>query len=166
MTPPHPVVAARWLWIGSALLGAVRFVLQLADRQVLVAEMRKAQPQLSQDALDGAVSGGVLFGVLLAGALVTLYTVLATRMAQGRNWARVALTVLGGASVLFGLARLVAVVSGTAATVNLVISPVDLAFIVVTTLLDATALTLMFLPVARTFFNIATQGDRRMTIRS
>jgi hypothetical protein len=152
MTPPKPVDIARWLWIGSAVLGTVRFLVQLADREMLTEEVRRQQPNLGQDQVDAAVTGGIFFGFLLASLLVLVYTVLANRMAGGRNWARVVLTVLGGAGVFFGAVRVLAVGSGVAAAFGFLINPVDLAFGVVTMIIDAVAIVLMHLPSVRPYF--------------
>jgi hypothetical protein len=122
----------------------VRFVAQLFDRETLVSEARRQNPALGQDQIDAGVNGGILFGLLIAVVILVAYTRLANAMARGRNWARVALTVLGAASVAFGLFRLVAWGSGAAAAVGVEMTPVDLGVTVVTTVLDASAVVLMY----------------------
>lgn len=144
--PPKWVDLSRWLWITSALVGTARFLVELADRERLIDELRRQQPGLGQDELDAAATGGVMFGVLLGALMVVVYALLANRMAGGRNWARVVLTVLGGAAIFFGVFRLIAVASGAAAAFGLVIGPVEVLFGIATMLLDAVALTLMYLP--------------------
>jgi hypothetical protein len=146
VTAPVPklVDVARWLWITSACVGVVRFVAQLFDRDMLIAEARRQNPALGQDQIDGAVNGGIMFGLLIAVTILVAYTRLANTMARGRNWARIVLTVLGAASVAFGLFRLVAWASGLAGRLGVVMSPVDLAVIFVTTALEATAIVLMY----------------------
>lgn len=146
VTPPVPklIDVARWLWIASACLGMLRFLEQLLDREMLVAEVRRQNPSMRQDEIDAGVNGGVLFGLLLALLLVVAYTRLANAMARGRNWARIVLTVLGGASVAFGLFRLVAWAGGIAARLGVEMRPVDLAVTAVTTVLDASAIVLMY----------------------
>ncbi|GAA3638871.1 hypothetical protein C8D88_101208 [Lentzea atacamensis] len=141
---PKLINVARWLWIASAGIGVVRFVAQLFDRETLIAEARRQNPALGQDQIDAGVNGGILFGLLIATAIVLAYTRLANTMARGRNWARIVLTVLGAASVAFGLFRLVASGSGIAADLGVAMQPVDLAVTVVTTALDATAIVLMY----------------------
>ncbi|MFI9007089.1 hypothetical protein ACIGNX_07665 [Actinosynnema sp. NPDC053489] len=142
--PPRPVDLARWLFILSAVIGLARFVVQLADRGMLIRELRDRQPTLSQDELDAAATGGIVFGLLVGAGLVLVYVVLANRMAAGRNWARVVLTVLACGGIFLGVVRLVAAVSGFAAAFGLVVSGVDLAFGVVTMVVDATAVVLMY----------------------
>ena len=65
-------------------------------------------------------------------------------MARGRNWARIVLTVLGAASVAFGLFRLAVFGSGIAADFGVAMRPVDLGVTAVTTVMDATAIVLMY----------------------
>lgn len=148
VTPAAPVPklidVARWLWIASACVGMLRFLAELFDRESLVAQARRQNPALGQDQIDAGVNGGVLFGLLIVMAILLAYTRLANTMARGRNWARIVLTVLGGASVAFGLFRLGAWGSGVAAGLGVQMRPVDLAVTVVTTALDATAIVLMY----------------------
>lgn len=141
---PKLIDVARWLWIASACIGMVRFLAQLFDRETLIAEARRQNPALGQDQIDAGVNGGILFGLLIATAILLAYTRLANTMARGRNWARIVLTVLGAASVAFGLFRLVAFASGVAARLGVAMQPVDLVVTVVTTVLDASAIVLMY----------------------
>ena len=143
-TPPKLIDIARWLFILSAAVGVVRFMVQLADREMLIRELRVQQPNLSQDDLDAAATGGIVFGLLIAVGLILVYTLLANRMAGGRNWARVVLTIIAGGGIFLGVVRLVAVLSGFAAAFGLAVSGVDLVFGVVTMLIDATAVALMY----------------------
>lgn len=142
--PPKLIDLARWLFILSAAIGMVRFVVQLADREMLIRELRGQQPTLSQDELDAAATGGIVFGLVLGVGLVLVYTLLANRMAGGRNWARVVLTVIAVGGIFLGVVRLVAAASGFAAAFGLAVSGVDLAFGVVTMLIDAVAVALMY----------------------
>lgn len=145
VTPvPRLVDAARWLWIASACIGMVRFLAQLFDREMLVSEARRQNPALGQDQIDAGVNGGILFGLLIATAVLLAYTRLANAMARGRNWARIVLTVLGAASVAFGLLRLVAWGSGAAASLGVEMRPVDLGVTFLTTVLEASAIVLMY----------------------
>ncbi|ONI82471.1 hypothetical protein ALI22I_41105 [Saccharothrix sp. ALI-22-I] len=151
-TPPKLIDIARWLFIASAVIGMGRFLVQLSDREMLIDQLRTQQPALGQDELDAAATGGIMFGLLLAAGLVLVYTLLANRMASGRNWARIVLTVLAGVGIFFGLVRLIAVGSGFAAAFGLVVSPVDLAFGGVTMIIDAVAVVLMYLPSVSGYF--------------
>ncbi|MDX8037524.1 hypothetical protein SK803_45635 [Lentzea sp. BCCO 10_0856] len=142
--PPKLINVARWLWIASAGVGMARFLAQLFDRETLVSEARRQNPALGQDQIDAGVNGGILFGLLIATVILVAYMRLANAMARGRNWARIVLTVLGAASVAFGLFRLIAWGSGIAADFGVTMQPVDLGATVVTTVLDASAIVLMF----------------------
>jgi hypothetical protein len=141
---PKLVNLSRWLWIASASIGMIRFVAELFDRELLIAQARRQNPALSQDQIDATVNSGILFGLLIAVLLVVAYTRLANAMARGRNWARIVLTVLGAASVAFGLFRLVAWGSGVAADLGVVMRPLDLVLVFVTAVLDTTAIVLMY----------------------
>jgi hypothetical protein len=156
---PRLVDVARWLWIASACVGMLRFAAQLFDREMLVAEARRQNPELGQDQIDAGVNGGVLFGLVIALAVLVAYTRLANAMARGRNWARIVLTVLGGASVAFGLFRLVAWGSGVAESLDVEMRPVDLAVTFVTTVLDASAIVLMHRASAHFRKRVAVDSD-------
>ncbi|NUT50174.1 MAG: hypothetical protein HOV94_23110 [Saccharothrix sp.] len=159
--PPRPVDLARWLFILSAVVGAIRFLVQLSDRPMLIGELRRLQPTLGQDELDAAATGGIVFGLIIGVGMVLVYVLLANRMAAGRNWARVVLTVLASAGVFLGLLRLVSAVSGFSAASGLPVSGVDLAFGVVTMALDLTAVVLVFQGSAAGHFRPRPIGSRR-----
>ncbi|GHH37150.1 hypothetical protein [Lentzea cavernae] len=160
---PKLIDVARWLWIASACVGMLRFVAQLFDREMLVSEARRQNPAMSQDQIDAGVNGGVLFGLVIAVAVLVAYTRLANTMARGRNWARIVLTVLGGASVAFGLFRLGAWGSGAAASLGVEMQPVDLAVTAVTTVLDASAIVLMYRVSAHFAKRVAVDTDSPRT---
>ena len=161
--PPKLVDLARWLWIGSAALGSLGFLLEVTSGDLLLTELRKAQPDLGQSELDGAMSAAVLFSVLACGLLVLVHAMIANRMARGRNWARIVLTVLGGGGILLGLMRLLLVVTGVAATFDASISPVNLAFSLVTMAVDATVIVLMFQPSVAGHFRGMAVGQQSTT---
>ncbi|MFD5824261.1 hypothetical protein [Lentzea sp. NPDC060358] len=144
VAPPRPIDVARWLWIASAGIGMLRFVAQLFDRELLVSEARRQNPGLGQDQVDAGVNGGILFGLLIALVVLVAYTRLANAMARGRNRARIALTVLGAASVAFGLFRVAAWGSGVAASAGVEMTAADLGVTVVTAVLDTSAIVLMY----------------------
>ncbi|MEU6150692.1 hypothetical protein ABZ816_11890 [Actinosynnema sp. NPDC047251] len=155
-TPPKLVDLARWLWIGSALVGLGRFLFQLADRGMLIDMLREDQQRngvtMSQDEVDAAVSGGILMGLLMGALLVLVYAVLANRVAGGRNWARIVLTVFGAVGIVVGVTRLILVASGLAAAMKLQVATPDLVFGTITMVLDAAAIVLMYLPSVSGYF--------------
>ncbi|PRW63865.1 hypothetical protein [Actinopolyspora mortivallis] len=93
---PRSVWLARWLWLAATAVGFVRSVIQLSDRRTLTEQVRQLEPELAQHEVDAAVNGGIMFSLLVSIAVAVLYVFLATRTAQGRNWARVIILVLCG----------------------------------------------------------------------
>lgn len=158
--PPKVVDLARWLWIVSALLGLTQVLVDLADRETLVNEIRKREPGMSQDDVDTAVQAGMLFTLLVAGLIVLLYVKAANRMAWGRNWARVVLTLVGLASIAYGLLQLSAHASGVAASFGVRLNPVDASLTIAGMGVDGTAIVLMFLPAAAAHFRTRVPVDR------
>jgi hypothetical protein len=156
VTAPRSVQLARWLWIGSTLVGLARSLVKLGDRATLLSELRKMQPELSQQELDTATSSGILFSIVFSLAIVAIFVLLANRMAQGRNWARVVMTVIGGLSVVgTTLSLIVVALLGPSLTTQLAgvpIGAVDLMFGVVVIALDASTLVLMFRPDSNRYF--------------
>ncbi|GGM69793.1 hypothetical protein GCM10012275_45410 [Longimycelium tulufanense] len=160
--PPRAVRLSRTLWITGAVLGAAGSVQQLADRGRLLEELRRSKPDLTQEQLDSAATGGVLFGLLFTLGLLAVYIMLANRMVRGANWARVTLAVIGGLSVLFGMIGLVGIFSGLAASLGLHVGALDVVISVLVLGLDAAALTAMFLPPANAWFtHLACHRNRR-----
>lgn len=94
--PPQPLLIARWLWIGTTLVGAVHSFVQLFDREALIGQLQGLGQNLSQEELDTAANGEVMFAILLSALTIGCYLLLSNRMLEGRNWARVVLTILGG----------------------------------------------------------------------
>ncbi|HEX6346441.1 hypothetical protein [Umezawaea sp.] len=161
--PPKLVDLARWLWIGSAVLGSVAFLLELTSSDLLLDELRKAQPDLGQSELDGAMSAAVMFSLLACGVLVLIHATIANRMARGRNWARILITVFGAGGIIIGLMRLLVVVSGLASAFEQTVSPVNLAFSLVTMAMDAAVLVLVFQPSVAGHFRSAPVGQQTTT---
>jgi hypothetical protein len=160
VAPPKIVDVARGLWIASALLGLTQVLIDLSDREMLVAEIRRQDSKLSQDDVDAAVQAGMLFTLLFAALFVLVYTKLANRMAWGRNWARVVLTIIGAGSVLFGLLQVGAHTSGLASALNISAKPLDLSLTAVGMGLDSTAIVLMYVPAAAAHFKRRVSVDR------
>lgn len=156
--PPLPRVLniARWLWIAAALIGVVRVYVQLSDRRQLSTELRSALPDVSQTQLDEEINGLIAFNLLYVLALLALYVSLTTRMTQGRNWARVVLTVFGGFGAFGTLGSLLLMSQlGQAELMRLTqvrLEPSDLVFGVLVTAVEVAALVLMFLPASNRFF--------------
>jgi hypothetical protein len=150
--PPRLVNLSRWLWIGSAALSAVRTGIQLTDRTELINQIKQTSPGLSQDDLDAAASGSVLFMLFVSLLVLAGYSLLANRMAGGRNWARIVLTVVGGLGLAIGAIGMAGVASGLATALGLSVRPLDVSLSAVGLLVDAAALTLMWLPASTPHF--------------
>lgn len=161
--PPKLIDLARWLWIGSAMLGSLGFLLEVTSGDLLLTELRRAQPDLGQDEIDGALSAAVLFSLLACSLLVLVHAMIANRMARGRNWARIVLTVLGGGGILISLMRLLLIVTGVASAFGVGVSPVNLAFSLVTMVIDGTVLVLMFQPSVAGHFRGNAVGQQSTT---
>ncbi|WP_243790239.1 hypothetical protein [Saccharopolyspora gloriosae] len=153
---PRLLNVARWLWIAAALLGLVRAYVQLSDRKQLSTDLRAALPDLSQTQLDDEINGLIMFNLLYLLALLALYISLTTRMTQGKNWARVVLTVFGGFGAFGTLGTLLLMSQlGQAELMRLTqvrVDPSDLVFGALVTAVEVAALVLMFLPESNRFF--------------
>lgn len=156
---PRHLVLARWLWIASTVAGLLRSFIQLSDRGMLISELHRQAPQLAQDQLDAAANSGILFTLVMSLAVFGIYLMLANRMVQGRNWARVLMTVLGALSVLGTLFTLIGVVAiGPDAIMRATgvrVDIVDTVFSVIVVGLDASVLALLYRPDSNRFFRDA-----------
>lgn len=155
---------ARWLWIGSVLVGVVQAFIQLVDRARLIAELRQLDPNLTQQDLEAAANSGIMFTFLLKAAILMVYVLLAKRMLEGRNWARVVLTVFGGFGVFNALATVlvVAVVGGALIRElsGVAITGADVVFSVVVMLIEIAAIVFMYRPESNRFFQAARNRRR------
>ncbi|GAA3889436.1 hypothetical protein GCM10022243_62800 [Saccharothrix violaceirubra] len=158
MTPPRVLEISRLLWVASALVGMLRFVVQLADRDMLIDELLRQNPGLGQDEIDLTVNGSIVVGLLFGGLLVLVYALLSRRMLSGRNWARVVLTVFGAIGVFVGLGRSLLVVSGAAAAAGVAVTAVDVVAGLVTAALDGTAAVLMYRSASSAYFAAVTRA--------
>lgn len=149
--PPKTVQLAKAVWIGGATLAAVRSVVQLADRRSLVEQLRDRAPELGQDQLNSLASSGIAVGLVVIVGFLALNVWFATRMAGGRRWARVLITVFAGAELVFGVIGLVGLSAG-AALPGVSITGVQIAFTVVGLVVDAVTLGLLFRPESIAFF--------------
>lgn len=153
---PQSLLVARWLWIGSVLIGFVQAFIQLVDRPALIAELRRLEPTLTQQDLDAAANSGILFTFLLKGMILLIFVLLARRMLEGRNWARIVLTVFGGFGICNALltvlvvsvvdSRLIQELTGTA------ITGADVAFSVVVMAVEVVAIVFMYRAESNRFF--------------
>lgn len=153
---PRNVQLAHWLWIASAVVGFVRSIVQVSDRESLVSGLHEQMPQWSQEQVNSVTNSTILSTILLSLAILAVYASLATRMSQGRNWARIVITVIGGLRTVGTLFVLLALATLGMATLTRVsgvpLGATDIVFSLVTAMIDIAALVFMFLPDANKYF--------------
>ncbi|MGP4015194.1 hypothetical protein [Saccharopolyspora sp. 5N708] len=163
-TVPQSLLLARWLWIGAVLIGVVQAFIQFVDRPRLIAELRQLQPQMSQQDLDAAANSGIMFTFLLKAMILMVYLLLAKRMLEGRNWARVVLTVFGGFGVFNALITVLMVsVVGPAVVRELsgvAITGMDAVFALLVMVVEVAAIVFMYRPESNLFFRAARNRRR------
>ncbi|HEY3751253.1 MAG TPA: hypothetical protein VGL80_18840 [Pseudonocardiaceae bacterium] len=134
--PPGPVLISFWILIASAALRAVIAVITLADWQGFVnAQLRNPLPAnttvvQAREAIHTFLTVNVTLDLLFA----VLYVFCAYKIKVGRNWARIALTVV---VVLFALFN---ILGGT-----------DIVT-VISILVELVAVALLYTPTAKPFF--------------
>lgn len=153
--PPKALQIARWLWVGAVFVGVVQAFIELLDRERLIRELRQLQPEMTQTDLDAAANSGILFTFMFKALTLMVYVLLSRRMLEGRNWARVTLTVFGG----FGVFNAVI----TVLTVSLVgqelikrltgttVSALDVVFAVLVAAVEIVAIVFLYRPEANRF---------------
>lgn len=145
---PRVLGLAWWLWIAAVVVGVVRSVVQLSDRTMLVSQISRAAPELTQSQVDQAVNSGIVLTLLVTGGIAAVYVLLANRLLRGRNWARVVMSLVAGFGVLgtvlalFGMAALGSSVTVGGTTVQL--GFLDVVFGLVVAALDVAVVVLMW----------------------
>lgn len=99
---PKEVQLSFWLWIAGAVLSVIGALFAFTQRDTLLEEVRKRPDagSFSEAQLDTVVTTGLIVGVVIALAFAGLYVLFAVKARAGRNWARIALTVLTALGVL------------------------------------------------------------------
>ncbi|MGY1771397.1 hypothetical protein [Blastococcus sp. SYSU D00813] len=106
--PPEPREQPTTVRIGigafvaTLVLGLVSAGVQFSDPDALIDQLQAQDPTVTEDLARTALTIGIVFGLLIV-ALQALFIWFAWK---GRNWARIVLFVLGGITVVFGLAGL------------------------------------------------------------
>lgn len=153
---PRVLGLAWWLWIAATVVGIVRSVVQLSDRTMLVSQISRAAPELTQSQVDQAVNSGIVLTLLVTGGIAAVYVLLANRLLRGRNWARVVMSLVAGFGVLgtvlalFGMAALGSSVTVRGTTVQL--GFVDVVFGLVVAALDVAVVVLIWHPDTNRYF--------------
>ena len=156
---PRALHVARWLWIGSVLVGAVQAFVELFDRADLIDQLRAMQPDLDQMQLDELANSTITFTFTIKLLTLLVYFMLSRRMLEGFNWSRVVLTVFGGWGVLSGVLTLALVAAvGPEPLQQLMpvsVSWTDALFGVLVAAVQIAAIVFMFRPEANRFFRDA-----------
>ncbi|WP_147262025.1 hypothetical protein [Blastococcus sp. TF02A-26] len=106
--PPEPMERPQTVRIGigafvaTLLLGLISSIVQLSDTDDFVEQIMDADPSITRDTAEAALTVGIVIGLLVVG-LQALFIWFAW---TGRNWARIVLFVLGGLGVFSGLVGL------------------------------------------------------------
>lgn len=143
--PSSISTAVKLMWVGAAL-GLISVIISVASLGSLKDDIRdelvKDDPGVSQSTIDAAY--GITIGVAVVfGAIgVLLWAWMAWKNGQGRSWARIVATVLGGLNVVFTL------LSFTAANAE----PVSMVFSAITLVLAVVILTLLWRKDATEFY--------------
>ncbi|UJW29601.1 hypothetical protein L3Q67_30785 [Saccharothrix sp. AJ9571] len=93
-TPPITVVLAFFGFLLSTVTAIASGLLILGARDELATTLRNSDPTLNGERLDQAVMLAQGFALAVVAVLVIGYLWLSFKLKAGRNWARVALTVL------------------------------------------------------------------------
>jgi hypothetical protein len=112
LAPPRTVTTSFWLHVAGAIIGLVGAAVELVTLPAAIDAAGAAARQVAEgrdtNGLDvgaiasGTVIGSVVLSVLLTIAFSVLTIVFARKLLQGRNWARIVLTVFAGLQ-LFGV---------------------------------------------------------------
>lgn len=104
-------LAVRLMWAGAAV-SLLQLVVGLATlgsaKDDIRDELIKDDPNVSQSTIDAAYAIGIVFVVVLGVLGILAWLWMAWKNGQGRTWARIVATVLGGLNVLVTLLSLVA----------------------------------------------------------
>ena len=144
---PGPIrLAVRLMWAGGGL-SLLSLVVGIATLGGVKDEIRdqlaKDNPNVSQSTVDAAYAIGVT-SVVVGGALsVLLWLWMAWKNGQGRSWARVVATVLGGLNLLFTLL----------ATTRPAVEPVSLVFSLINLVLAIVILVLLWRKESSEFYS-------------
>jgi len=112
MERPTTVRAGIGALVASLLLGLISSIVSFSDLDGLIDQtlQTSADPALTEE----VIRSGIIIGAVVALIFIGLEVLFLWFAWKGHNWARIVLWVLGGLSVLFGLAGLAA--GGTATT--------------------------------------------------
>jgi ABC-type transport system involved in cytochrome bd biosynthesis fused ATPase/permease subunit len=98
---PREVQISFWLWIFVAVLQAITGLLSLTGRDAAINALRDANTGLTEDQLQTAVTATLALYTLIGFVIAGLFVWFAIKARAGRNWARIALMILGVVVLIF-----------------------------------------------------------------
>ena len=127
---PEPVANAVRLMFVRAALGVLGVLLVLATKTTLKSEIVKRNPTADSAKLDSLLNTALAVGVVIGLVFIVLYVLLALKVRDGRNWARIVTWVLAGLGVLGGLAALAQPEPALSRVVSVISAALDVVIIV------------------------------------
>jgi hypothetical protein len=104
-TPPNEIMSAFWCYVAGALILVVSGVLTITQRQQLISTLHENNPQHLTDAqINTVITATIVATVVILVIVAALYVLFAFKLRQGRNWARIVLTVVAALALLSLLA--------------------------------------------------------------
>jgi hypothetical protein len=105
--PSSISTAVKLMWAGAALavIGAVLGLIT-TDKATIAEQMREADSGVTQTEIDAGYISSMVILVIFSVIAVGLWAWMAWKNGQGRSWARVVATVLGGLGILSTLGSL------------------------------------------------------------
>ncbi|MBM7770475.1 protein-S-isoprenylcysteine O-methyltransferase Ste14 [Actinokineospora baliensis] len=144
---PKSVTTSFQLWVVSAILGVIGFIVTVAIgtdalRENAATALRSQGKAATASEIDTVVTAGLVFAGVIAALSFGLYLLFAFKMRAGRNWARMTLAVLGTIGLIVNVLGLVS--EGN--------SPANLVVGVIQVLLVGTAIYFMFTADSKAYF--------------
>ena len=104
VTQPSTIAGAvKLMWAGG-VVSVLSLIVSLAtlgsQKDQIADQLRETDPNVSQTTIDTAFAVGVAFGVVLGAVGAGLWFWMAWKNGQGRSWARIVATALGGLNIV------------------------------------------------------------------
>jgi hypothetical protein len=124
--PQTIVTAVKLMYVGAALQ-VLGILLSFFTTDALRDQFREDDASLSTSELDSMVTGTLAVGTVLGLVFVGLWLWMAHTNGQGKSWARVVASVLGGLNLVLGVAGLVgAGIAGGTTTGGVILSLISM----------------------------------------
>jgi hypothetical protein len=133
------------MWVGAAISG-LGIIVTLFQRDEIKDEIREADSSLTPSEVDTATAFAITITVVVGLIAIGLWLWMAHTNGQGKSWARIVATVLGGLNILFALLGLA---QGQMPALSLIVTLVSIA-------LAATILILLYRPDAGRYYEAMT----------